>query len=453
MPQTEYWPFGSYKKVDDPNFKEDSSVLQKQLGDMEGEVKEIQMELAAIRNERLDVSSRKRRNVIYGSLTDAEEVVRDHGPGNPVAKYPEILKMREDLVRAKNAADEERTQREKYEEKLKDLERKLNDICSVELVEKGTRDYTNQDVGAMKTQIRDMREEIEELRFTVNEKSEQLQEYRMRYLQAQQQVEEARRQRELIEFDNKQVTDQIHIEIQKMKLQFQEKLQELAQLPDLLKGAQIQLQESKQLQKLAEESTQQFSNELQLVREKLVHAVNSFNQEKAEKDKLSEENKFIKIALLEKDHEIDGISKELDEYKSKAFRFEEKLTQQEVRYKEKAAECAQILKDLDELRAESSRSLTRLKERSESNRRYMQAQITELEKQLIQSRAQCRASQKERDDIRQRMQMQISSLQENFELVEIRLRGLQNQVGSLKHSYSYILTEDSEDLTTSLVES
>lgn len=52
-------------------------------------------------------------------------------------------------------------------------------------------------------------------------------------------------------------------------MQFQEKLQELAPLPDLLKGAQIQLQEAKQLQKLAESSSDQLSNELQCVKEKV----------------------------------------------------------------------------------------------------------------------------------------------------------------------------------------
>lgn len=52
-------------------------------------------------------------------------------------------------------------------------------------------------------------------------------------------------------------------------MQFQEKLQELAPLPDLLKGAQIQLQEAKQLQKLAEDSSEQLSSELHRVKEKV----------------------------------------------------------------------------------------------------------------------------------------------------------------------------------------
>lgn len=41
----------------------------------------------------------------------------------------EVSKLREELIRTKNYADEERFQREKYETKLKDLEQKLNKIC------------------------------------------------------------------------------------------------------------------------------------------------------------------------------------------------------------------------------------------------------------------------------------------------------------------------------------
>lgn len=75
------------------------------------------------------------------------------------------------------------------------------------------------------------------------------------------------------------------------------------------------------------------------------------------------------------------------------------MTQQEILYKEKSTECHHLLKELDDLKVESNRSLARTKERSDSMRRYMQTQVSELERQLIQSRAQCRACQKERDDV------------------------------------------------------
>lgn len=83
----------------------------------------------------------------------------------------------------------------------------------------------------------------------------------------------------------------------------------------------------------------------------------------------------------------------------KVTRNEEKYCQQEIRYKEKTAECSQLAKDLDEIKVETNRSLSRCKDRADSMRRYLQTQISELERQLIQSRAHCRACQKERDDV------------------------------------------------------
>ncbi|XP_021192502.1 myosin-9 [Helicoverpa armigera] len=453
MPQSDFWPFTKGKTSENVEYTEEASILQKKLGDMEGEVKEIQMELAAIKRDRMDLFTRKQsKGVESVRAIDPEDVLKlgttNTSNEENYSKFPEIAKLREELIRAKNAADEERFQREKYEAKLKDLELKLNNICCSGMIAeiKETKKHSDEEMTVLKTQVRDMREETEELKITLVEKTEQLQEYRMKYLQAQQQVEELKRQLDIIEFDNKQVSDQIQIEIQKMKMQFQEKLQELAPLPDLLKGAQIQLQEAKQLQRLAEDSSQQLSNELHRVKEKLVVAVNNLNQEKVEKTKLVDENKLLKAALEDKTREIEEMSKNLDDYKCKSLRVEEKLTQQEIRYKEKANECAQLLKDLEEMRIESSRSLGRCKERADSMRRYLQTQISELERQLIQSRAHCRACQKERDEIRQRMQIQINNLQENFELVEIRLRALQNQVTSLKNSYTVILA-DNEEIT------
>ncbi|KAG6446544.1 hypothetical protein O3G_MSEX004490 [Manduca sexta] len=293
--------------------------------------------------------------------------------------------------------------------------------------------------------MRDLKDELEESKLIVAEKSEQLQEYRVKYLQAQQEVEELKRQFDVVESDNKQVSDQLQIEIQRMKMQFQEKLQELAPLPDLLKGAQIQLEEAKQLQRLAEDTSRQLSNELHFVKEKLAAVVNNLNQEKLDRANLMEENKALKADIEQKDKEIEKQCLNIDDYKCQVLRLEEKLNQEEVRYNEKTAECSRLVENLEELREETSRTLNRSKERSDSTRRYLQTQISELERQVIQSRAQCRAVHKERDEIRQRMQMQINSLQENFELVEIRLRALHTQVTSLMNTSVLVLADNDDN--------
>ncbi|VVD00844.1 unnamed protein product [Leptidea sinapis] len=433
MPHSEFWPFTC--KIDECNGDEPPSVLQKQIVDMEAQVKEMQFELSAIRRDRASLIE-PMNNVNVASKLNNYHLDSQ----NP----PQLSKLKEELIRAKNVADQERSRREQYESKLRDLESKLNDLCNTGLIEESKK-MLNNEVSALKIQIRDLKEEKEDLKSTISEKDEQLQEYRAKYLQAEQQVEELKRHVDMIEYDNTQVSEQMQIEIQKMKMQFQEKLQELAPLPDLLKGSQIQLLEAKQLQRLAEDSSQELSSELNKVKEKLVIAVNSLNQERAEKIKIIEENKTLTLDIEEKIIAIDDLVRNVDDFKCKVLRLEEKLVQEEARYKEKADECTHLLKELDELRSENARSLAKCRERSDSMRRHMQMQISELERQLVQSRAQCRSCQKERDDIRQRIQIQTNSLQENFGLVEIRLRDFQNQISSLKNSFAAMFSNDEEN--------
>lgn len=55
---------------------------------------------------------------------------------------------------------------------------------------------------------------------------------------------------------------------------------------------------------------------------------------------------------------------------------------------------------------------------------------------MAQSRAQAKAAQKDRDEIRQKMQTQINNLNENFEDAQMRIRNLQGHVNFLKTSYT-----------------
>lgn len=126
---------------------------------------------------------------------------------------------------------------------------------------------------------------MDEMQLNEVKKTEELQEYRVKYLQAQQEVEELKKQIHVMELDNKQVSNLIQTEVQTVRMQFHEKLEELAPLPDLLKGAQLQLKEAKQLQTLAEGNALQNSKELQLLQEKYLQLTNKYKKIKGGNDK------------------------------------------------------------------------------------------------------------------------------------------------------------------------
>lgn len=54
-----------------------------------------------------------------------------------------------------------------------------------------------------------------------------------------------------------------------MQIKFQEKLQELAPIPDLLKATQMRLKDAQQAQAIAEHNAEQLARELNCAREKV----------------------------------------------------------------------------------------------------------------------------------------------------------------------------------------
>lgn len=83
-------------------------------------------------------------------------------------------------------------------------------------------------------------------------------------------MEEQRRQIDLMELENNRISEQVNLEIQRVKNQFQEKLQELTPLPDILKNTQLSLQEAKQMHLLAERNNEALVRELQLYKDKVL---------------------------------------------------------------------------------------------------------------------------------------------------------------------------------------
>lgn len=112
-------------------------------------------------------------------------------------------------------------------------------------------------------------------------------------MQAQQLVEEQRRQLSALDMDNQRISEQINLEIQRVKvgrrparaqpvepatpltrpsslqIKFQEKLQELAPVPELLKATQLRLADAQQQQAGAEHRAEQLARELNCAREKV----------------------------------------------------------------------------------------------------------------------------------------------------------------------------------------
>ncbi|XP_045783931.1 kinesin-like protein KIF7 isoform X2 [Maniola jurtina] len=357
-------------------------------------------------------------------------------------KVTECAMLRTEMLKKKEELEKERCQHREVQNKLRELEMKFEGLTTQTNMALGSKEQAFEqeiNVRALKQCYREAREEIDELRLLMKEQNNQLQDYRVKYLQALQIIEEQRKQIEMMDMDNTRISEQINLEIQRVKFKFQEKLQELAPIPDLLKATQIRLKDAQQSQAIAEHNAEQLARELNCAREK-VHALlhNSLKPPEKLPEKGGEEKQ---IALLQQRiaqlTEINmSLKNDTERLKANVIRMEESVLANEKRLHEKMHECAQLGGELDRARDEAARALQRANERTETLRNCMQTTIAELERQLAATRAQVKTAEKEREEVQRRMQCQIQRLSENFEQAQLRILGLNTQVNALRHAVS-----------------
>ncbi|KOB72252.1 Uncharacterized protein OBRU01_12578, partial [Operophtera brumata] len=342
--------------------------------------------------------------------------------------------LRADLV------EKERCQHREVQNRLRALEMKFEGLTPHTDMTKGNQgDAFDKEVSVrtLKQSNRALHDEIDELR----------------HMQSYQIVEEQRRQMDLMDKENTRISEQINLEIQRVKLKFQEKLQELAPIPDLMKATQIRMKDAQQAQALAEHNAEQFARELICAREKMEVLMRGTTKP-AEKpaDRGSDEKQLAllqqKISqLLEANA---NFKSEIDRYKSgnlvaplqakaimfelacsvsraKVLRTEDLMLKIEKQLHDKILECTELYAEKSRVLDEAERALKRANERTEIIRKCLQNTVAELERQLAASRAQVRNAQKDREEVQGCMTEQISRLNDNFAQAQLRIIGLQKQ--------------------------
>ncbi|XP_054010205.1 uncharacterized protein LOC128893345 [Hylaeus anthracinus] len=362
-------------------------------------------------------------------------------------KLCEVSCLRADAEKMKQQTREAIEEKEKLDIKLIDAQERLKAIESEKDKYEGFKEQMveqEQQLIVVKQRFREAQDELEELRSLIQDQSAQLEDYRNKYLQAQQQVEEQRRQLDLMEMDNARMNENVTLEIGRVKNQFQEKLAELAPLPDLLKQTQVKLQEAQQMRLVAERNCEDLSRELIGCKDKMQTLQNQLDVLRSEYQAIQDERGTGSGRFDELERRNSELRHENERMKNTLARFEEHEAQLQKRIDEKMHEVTQLTAMLDQVREDSARQVARTKERCETIRRSMQGQIAEMERQLAQCRATARAAQKDRDEIRQKMQGQINNLNEAFEQAQGRIRSLQGHVNYLKTSYSNIFKGQGE---------
>lgn len=462
-------------------YSETTYQLEKQLADMECDVKYMQNEINAAQKEREHLKQQRKimslppcsripsivPYIVNPCLTKptciqstvcvtpttnhmCEAQIREYREmydrlqDDYKSKLTEVAGLRTNNEKLRRLATEAEDYKKIAEEKIRECECIMKQ-CKNEnnklVLSKEQIVEQEQQLTVAKQRFREAQDELEELRSLLQDQKEQLDDYRNKYLEAQQQVEEQKRQIDLMEIENTRVNEQVNLEIQRVKNQFQEKLQELTPLPDILKTTQLKLHDAQQMHLMAEKNNESLSQELQMYKDKCAQIATQLDNALASSQLGNDERTLMNKTVQELKQRVEELLDENTRKSTDLMRAEETIINLEKQCELQSHEIAQLNAQLECVREESARQVARIKERCETVRRSMQSQISDMERQLAQSRALARAAQKDRDEIRQKMQAQINNLSENFEDAQGRIRNLQSHVNYLKHSYPSVFAD------------
>lgn len=147
---------------------------------------------------------------------------------------------------------------------------------------------------------------------------------------------------DLMELENSRIGEQVNLEIQRVKNQFQEKLQELTPLPDILKATQLKLQEAQQMHLMAERNNEALLREIQNLRDKAVMAVEQMEANKSGLGNLDAERQSLQDANEEMERHAQLLQAENDDLRREMDRMHDEVEDAEKRAQEKLHEIAQI---------------------------------------------------------------------------------------------------------------
>lgn len=250
----------------------------------------------------------------------------------------------------------------------------------------------------LREQIAEMMEEQDEYKVLICEQSKQIEDYREKYLRAQQLVEEQKCLLKRQDLDNKKIEAQVNAEMQRIKDQFEKKLQEYAQLPKLLENEQLKLSKC--------------CKEKQELETKLCIVCRELKSSKQTRAGPTGAVECENCRLLEK--ELENCKMQNDTLNDANKRLIERNQQ--------------TTKELDCLRCESAKIIARLKERADSNQETLQKHINQLEQELAQCRATASLSIADREDVIKDMKAQLNCLSLSFDSAQKQIKTLKEHI-------------------------
>ncbi|GBP78725.1 hypothetical protein EVAR_65469_1 [Eumeta japonica] len=235
-----------------------------------------------------------------------------------------------------------------------------------------------------------------------------------------------------MQVDNTRIRYQINQEIMRVKLKFQEQMQQLEPLPDLLRATEARLKVAYQKQAEAEHNTESLARELNSVRDKLVKLSQKPPPEQIKPNDDEERLNSVVQRVQQATATKAALETEIKRLTMESERIAEAVVLSDNRILEKEEEFNTLTDKLERARVRTTRSVKNAERRVDVIRECFKSKVDQLERQLVEVRARLTTVEKERDELQSRLQGQVVQLSLSLQQAEHRISGLQAQVSRLQ---------------------
>lgn len=256
-------------------------------------------------------------------------------------------------------------------------------------------------------------DDSERLQCIINQQSNLLEEYSLKYVKVQQKVSEQVDIIQKLENKSKLMEDEINNEVDKVKSKFMEKINDLADYPTILENERKKIAQTSKDKELMECKLRTLCKQLRKMKSQKYEQEEHYNYEKTDPNIMEAQREELKQCKNAHYRLLGEIEKVKDE--------KEKL----------AAEHDTAILDLESLRCESAKNISKEKGLSGCIRKTFEDLVKKTENELAQCKATSCLAVAERDETIKEMRKQMNTLAFSFDAAQKEIQCLKHKIFTL----------------------
>ncbi|KAJ1133753.1 hypothetical protein NDU88_000229 [Pleurodeles waltl] len=280
--------------------------------------------------------------------------------------------------------------------------------------------------------------EVQQLKATVRQYESLVESYKCQVQKTRMEADEICQKLEECDKENKQQKECMNREVEALRRKFKNRIDELEQLPEMLKSTECKLQECQEQLLGYEKKNNELSCMISDLRMRMEQQGDKMESTRERFQFAVEENKQLNLKLEELERKLDEAGAQNRDLVQIVAKREESIHQNQVRLEEKTRECASLARQLEAAIQDAKRQVEQTRERASSKERTTTSKVLDLETQLSRTKTELNQLRRNKEDAERRFQSRLQDMKDRLEQSESTNRSMQNYVQFLKSSYANV---------------